>query len=49
MTKDKYINAKCECCGKFVKRYSDDTILVFTPDSEFTIESFEYYHKKCKK
>ena len=46
------VKIRCSICGKFIK-YSDigtDKIgYDFTPDSEFTIESHEYYHKKCER
>lgn len=43
-------NLKCKCklCGKFISIKNHDNFhLDFTPDTEFTTESFDYYHKDC--
>jgi len=40
---------RCEVCGKFIK-YSDipeKTIVNYTPDTEYTIEKTEFFHKEC--
>lgn len=42
---------KCTKCGKFLSYEeldSDNVKFEFTPDTEFSIESSEYYHLNCK-
>ncbi len=41
---------KCDYCNKFIKMEEikqEEIKQIFTPDSEFTIEGMEYYHKQC--
>lgn len=43
---------KCTICGKFIayKDIEDDKVnIVFTPDSEYTIEETLMTHEKCYK
>ncbi len=49
MKKSKKI--KCDLCGKFIayKDIPNNVKYTFTPDSEFTIETHEFIHKKCLK
>lgn len=42
---------KCSICGKYIsyRELEEGNIeQKYTPDSEFTIEEFEYWHEKCK-
>jgi ketosteroid isomerase-like protein len=42
---------KCTICGKFIsydELDKDEVTVVFTPDTEFTIEATEMTHEKCK-
>lgn len=46
--KDKKV--RCLSCGKFIghEDFQQDKVrVVFTPDSEYTMERIEYQHKKC--
>lgn len=36
---------KCDACGRFIK--SEDLAYDFQPDSAFTAEKCDQYHKKC--
>lgn len=36
---------RCDLCGRFVA--NNDVTGSYTPDSDFTIERIEHYHKKC--
>jgi hypothetical protein len=50
--KDDYIRFKCSSCGKFIS-YNDfingsASMKMITPDSEYSIEEFEYLCIKCK-
>lgn len=38
---------KCEYCGKFVKNNSDEVIVTFTPDTDFTVEDIAWAHIEC--
>ena len=41
---------RCYVCGKFIayKDFDDNNVQVdFTPDTEFTVESYRYAHKPC--
>jgi hypothetical protein len=36
---------QCAVCGKFAK-WEDLRLEKFTPDTEYSIETYEYWHKK---
>lgn len=40
---------KCGGCGKFISydEMQKDTICEFTPDTHFTAEKVEWFHKHC--
>jgi len=41
---------RCKVCGKFIsyKDFDSNNVKVdFTPDTQFTVESYEYAHKPC--
>jgi hypothetical protein len=38
----------CIYCGRFLSLESDDVDMSFTPDSEYSVESFEVWHKRCE-
>lgn len=41
---------QCSACGKFISYKEIDsgqTVWDFTPDTHFTSESCDYYHRKC--
>jgi len=41
---------KCRTCGKFISHHefiNGDVNIKFIPDTNFTVETTECYHKKC--
>jgi len=41
---------RCVACGKYLSHESfekGEVHIEFTPDTPFTVESIEYFHKKC--
>ena len=41
---------KCRSCGKFIGHndfINGNVNIKFMPDTNFTVEATEYYHKKC--
>jgi len=43
---------KCSICGRFIKSAQIGTKKIkcnYTPDSQYTVETIEYYHAKCDK
>lgn len=49
MPRSRYLTSRCDVCGRYVDLADPGVVYrMVTPDSAYTIETWETYHRACE-